>query len=253
MKTSTGTLGLLLATLGMPSAAQHSAAAHGEQTPHWAYEGAQGPEHWSTLAPQFASCGGQNQSPIDIDNLIEAELAPINFDYKTGGSEITNNGHTIQVNARPGNSITLDGITFELKQFHFHAPSENRIDGKSFPMEAHFVHADPAGNLAVVAVMFEQGRSNAAVENLWKRMPGREGEQQALSPEGAAVDLLPTNRDYYRYSGSLTTPPCTEGVRWLVLKHPVTLSEPQLHVLTRTLGHPNNRPVQPVGARQVLQ
>ena len=253
MKTSTEILGLLLATFSMSLAGQQSAKSHDEHRPHWGYAGEQGPEHWATLDPQFASCAGKNQSPIDIDDLIEADLAPIKFDYRTAGSEVANNGHTIQVNVRRGSSISLDGVAFELKQFHFHAPSENRIDGQSFPMEAHFVHADAAGNLAVVAVMFEQGADNPALEKVWKRMPGHEGEKQALSTEVAPIELLPTNRDYYRYSGSLTTPPCSEGVRWLVLKHPATLAKPQLQALVRTLGHPNNRPVQPVGKRQVLQ
>lgn len=252
MKATMRITGLLLASLGMASAAQQPEPPR-EHAPHWDYAGDMGPEHWSTLAPEFGACGGVNQSPIDLDNFIEAELPPIAFDYKAGGHEVVNNGHTILVNYNAGSSISLDGIEFQLKQFHFHAPSENRIDGKSFPMEAHFVHADPAGNLAVVALMFEQGDSNLALGKVWKRIPGREGVPRALSPEVAAADLLPANRDYYRYSGSLTIPPCSEGVRWLVLKQPVTASGQQLRELTKALGHPNNRPVQPVGARPVLQ
>jgi carbonic anhydrase len=248
MKASMRFFGLALASLCMSLAAQPP-----QHAPHWEYTGDDGPTHWSTLAPEFAACAGRNQSPIDLDNFIEAELPPIAFDYKAGGHDVVNNGHTIQVNYDAGSSISIDDDTFALKQFHFHAPSENHIDGKSFPIEAHFVHADAKGDLAVVAVMFEQGDNNPALDTLWARLPGKEGDPQALSPEIAAAELLPGNRDYYRYEGSLTTPPCSEGVRWLVLKHPVPVSAQQIDRLTKALGHPNNRPVQPVGARVVLQ
>jgi len=248
MKTLLECFGLAFASLSMSLAAQPP-----QHAPHWEYTGDAGPAHWSTLAPEFAACAGRNQSPIDLDNFIEAELPPIAFDYKAGGHDVVNNGHTIQVNYHAGSSISIDDDTFALKQFHFHAPSENHIDGKSFPIEAHFVHADAKGDLAVVAVMFEQGDNNPALDTLWARLPGKEGDPQALSPEIAAAELLPGNRDYYRYEGSLTTPPCSEGVRWLVLKHPVPVSAEQIDRLTKALGHPNNRPVQPVGARVVLQ
>jgi carbonic anhydrase len=248
MKTSMRLSGLVLAFLSISLAAQPP-----QHAPHWEYTGDDGPAHWSTLAPEFAACAGRNQSPIDLDNFIEAELPPIAFDYKAGGHDVVNNGHTIQVNYDAGSSISIDDDTFALKQFHFHAPSENHIDGKSFPIEAHFVHADAKGDLAVVAVMFEQGDNNPALDTLWARLPGKEGDPQALSPEIAAAELLPGNRDYYRYEGSLTTPPCSEGVRWLVLKHPVPVSAQQIDRLTKALGHPNNRPVQPVGARVILQ
>ena len=248
MKTSMRLFGLVLAFLSMSLVAQPP-----QHAPHWEYTGDDGPAHWSTLAPEFAACAGRNQSPIDLDNFIEAELPPIAFDYKAGGHDVVNNGHTIQVDYDAGSSISIDDDTFALKQFHFHAPSENHIDGKSFPIEAHFVHADAKGDLAVVAVMFEQGDNNPALDKLWARLPGKEGDTEALSPEIAAAELLPGNRDYYRYEGSLTTPPCSEGVRWLVLKHPVPVSAQQIDRLTKALGHPNNRPVQPVGARVVLQ
>lgn len=248
MKTSMGFFGLALASLSMSLAAQPP-----QHAPHWEYTGDDGPARWSTLAPEFAACAGRNQSPIDLDNFIEAELPPIAFDYKVGGHDVVNNGHTIQVNYDAGSSISLDDDMFVLKQFHFHAPSENHIDGRSFPIEAHFVHADAKGDLAVVAVMFEQGDSNPALDKLWVGLPGKEGPLQDLSPEVAAADLLPGDRDYYRYEGSLTTPPCSEGVRWLVLKQPVPVSAEQIDRLTKALGHPNNRPVQPVGARVVLQ
>ena len=240
-------LGLLLVTGGMAFAADHS----GGHAPHWTYAGKQGPAHWSTLDPSFKACSGKSQSPIDLVRFSDVALPPIDFDYRPGGRDFINNGHTVQVDYDPGSRITIDGDVFTLKQFHFHAPSENHVNGQSFPIEAHFVHADANGKLAVVAVMFEQGASNPALDALWSRLPAKAEERHDLSPEFAAAALLPAQRDYYRYDGSLTTPPCSEGVRWLVLKHAVTASAAQIGRLTKVLGHPNNRPVQPLGARVV--
>ena len=238
---------MLFGALGVSFAAEHPDA------PHWEYAGKLGPEHWSALSPQFNACSGRNQSPIDLGHFIEAELPPIAFDYKAGGHAFVNNGHTVQVDYDAGSGISIDNVAFALKQFHFHAPSENLIDGKSFPIEAHFVHADAHGNLAVVAVMFVQGQGNPELEKLWTHMPIHPADRQALSSGISAANLLPANRDYYRYEGSLTTPPCSEGVRWLVLKQPVFASAAQIRELTKVLGHPNNRPVQPIGARVVLK
>ncbi|MFL6593183.1 MAG: carbonic anhydrase, partial [Luteimonas sp.] len=179
-------VGLLLALGGVSFAAEHEG-----QTPHWGYAGKLGPEHWSTLDAKFSACAGRNQSPIDLDGFIEAQLPPIRFDYRNGGRDILNNGHTVQVDYDGGSSISIDHDVFALKQFHFHAPSENHIAGKGFPIEAHFVHADAQGNLAVVAVMFVQGASNRTLESLWTRLPSREGEELALSPEIGAMGLLP--------------------------------------------------------------
>ena len=134
-----------------------SHAAYAESETHWTYSGDEGPTNWAELSPEFSDCDGRNQSPIDLTGFIEADLEPIRFAYQAGGNEILNNGHTVQVNYAEGSSIDVDGIRFRLKQFHFHAPSENLIDGNSYPMEAHLVHADDDGNLAVVAVMFIEG------------------------------------------------------------------------------------------------
>src|SRR4249919_2261514 len=249
MKALVRVAGLLLAFGGTSFAAEHA----GDNASHWDYTGQRGPGHWASLDPKFSACAGRNQSPIDLGHFIEAELPPIRFAYKTGGHAFINNGHTVQVDYDVGSDISIDNIDFELKQFHFHAPSENLIDGKSFPIEAHFVHSDSQGNLAVVAVMFVQGQSNPALEKLWTHMPVKPEDRQDLSPEVPAADLLPASRDYYRYEGSLTTPPCSEGVRWLVLKQPVSASAAQIQQLMKVLGHPNNRPVQPIGARVVLE
>lgn len=221
---------------------------------HWGYSGHEGPGHWGELSPEYSACAeGKNQSPINLRAFAEAELAPIEFRYAGQATEILNNGHTVQANYSGGSSIVVDGQEFELKQFHFHAPSENQINGESFPMEAHLVHADADGNLAVVAVMFEAGASNAAIAKLWKDMPEHAGDKNALGAKVGAAELLPADRDYYRFNGSLTTPPCTEGVRWLVMKQPVSLSEGQVEAFAHVLHHPNNRPVQAVNARSILK
>jgi carbonic anhydrase len=219
----------------------------------WGYSGAQGPENWATLSGEYSACNGKNQSPINLTGFVEADLTPIKFHYKPGAREILNNGHTVQVNYKTGSNMMIDGTEFKLLQFHFHAPSENHIDGKSYPMEAHLVHADKDGNLAVVAVMFEQGAENAALEKAWQQMPKHAGDKHALKSDLKVDGILPKNRDYYRFNGSLTTPPCSEGVRWLVMKQPMTASKKQIQAFESVLHHPNNRPIQATNARTVLK
>lgn len=230
-----------------------SCTAHAGSDTQWTYSGEQGPDNWAELSPDYSPCGGKNQSPINLTGFIEADLKPIAFSYQQGGNEIMNNGHTVQVNLAEGSSIVIDGIRFDLKQFHFHAPSENQIDGKSYPLEAHLVHADEDGNLAVVGVMFVEGNENQTLAQAWSHMPNDSGEKRVLPSPVTAEGLLPANRDYYRYNGSLTTPPCSEGVRWLVMKEPVSASKQQLRSFAELMHHPNNRPVQPTNARPVLQ
>src|SRR5688572_18398943 len=248
MKPSLWIAALAAASLGIATAQE------AEHAPHWGYSGEVGPEHWAEFEADFGACSsGRNQSPIDLDDFIEAELPPIKFDYKPGGREVVNNGHAIQVNYSPGSSIAVDFTVFALKQFNFHAPSENTINGKSFPLEAHFVHADAKGNLAVVALMFEAGDSNKVLEQVWPQVPESEDDEQPLTPQVAAVDLLQANRDDYRDSGSLTTPPCSEGVLWLVLKQPAQATSGQLALPGKVIGHPNNRPVQPGQASPAMR
>lgn len=229
-----------------------SGVAFGSDGAAWGYSGATGPENWAKLSPEYGACAGSNQSPINLSGFIDAKLEPIAFDYKAGSSEILNNGHTVQVNALPGSSISVDGIKFELKQFHFHVPSENLINGKSFPMEGHLVHADKNGHLAVVAVMVTEGKASKALEKAWAQMP-KQGEKLALSSDISPLEILPENRDYYRFNGSLTTPPCSEGVRWLVMKQPISASKAQIEKFLQVVHHHNNRPVQAVNARPVLE
>jgi carbonic anhydrase len=221
---------------------------------HWGYAGHQGPEHWGELSHDYSACSeGENQSPINLAGFVESELKPIEFNYEVGGNEVLNNGHTIQLNFSPGSNISVDGREFELKQYHFHAPSENHVNGESYPMEAHLVHADKAGNLAVVGVMFAEGETNTSLASVWSFMPGIEGGKQNMPASVSADGILPADRDYYRFNGSLTTPPCTEGVLWLVMKAPVTASKDQIGKFAKVMKHPNNRPIQAINARAVLQ
>ena len=239
--------------------AEHSKAAiklehnkHAHAT-HWSYEGEGAPEHWAQIDKHFFMCKeGENQSPINLTHFIEATLPPIEFDYKLISTEILDNGHTEQVNVKEGSHIIVDGKEFDLKQFHFHTPSENNINGKSFPLEAHFVHASKAGELAVVAVMFEEGKENEALKELWAVMPTQVGKHHTIDAKHLDA-LLPKNRDYYRFNGSLTTPPCTEGVRWLVMKNAVTLSKAQIETFKKVMHLHNNRPLQPTNARMILK
>ena len=221
---------------------------------HWSYEGEAGPANWGKLDPNFVMCAiGRNQSPIDLARFTDADLKPLKMNYKAAASQIVNNGHTLQVDYAPGSTLVVDGSEFELKQFHFHSPSENTLNGKHFPLEGHLVHADKAGNLAVVAVMFAEGGANPLLTRLWEHVPPKTGDRGAL-PAGLNVKtLLPAAHDHYRFNGSLTTPPCSEGVRWLVIKQPAQASKPQIERFSGTIGEHNNRPVQPTNARAVLR
>lgn len=220
----------------------------------WGYSGADGPEHWGELDSHFSTCqNGKLQTPIDLTHMVDQQLPPIDFHYRTDGDDEINNGHTIQINYAAGSSITLDGHEYTLKQYHFHTPSENHIGGKEFPMEAHLVHVDAEGKIAVIAVMFQEGAENLALSLPWSVMPSHVDEETHLPAHVSAEALLPKDRDYYRFLGSLTTPPCTEGVTWLVMKHPVTASAAQIHQFAQVMGHPNNRPIQPLNTRLIVE
>lgn len=221
---------------------------------HWDYDGEAGPESWGKLSPEYVQCSsGHNQSPINIEGALKAQKKPLSISYTRAGKEIFNNGHTVQINFAPGNTLKLEDGVYELKQVHFHAPSENLIAGKTYPLEAHFVHADARGNLAVIGVMFEQGKFNPALQKLWEQMPANEGAPIALAASVTPTQLMPASRGYYRFAGSLTTPPCSEGVRWIVLKQPISASREQIEGFAHVMKHHNNRPVQPINGRVVIQ
>jgi carbonic anhydrase len=220
----------------------------------WDYGTAHGPGHWGDLKPEYALCKtGHRQSPIDIRNPQRADLPPIQFDYKPSSLHIIDNGHTIMVNYETGSSISVNGRSYALKQFHFHRPSEERINGKGYEMVVHLVHADEKGDLVVVAVLLQQGKDNALVHELWRDLPKEKEKEEALTNVKVnAAGLLPVDQSYYTFSGSLTTPPCSENVTWFVLKHPVTVSSAEIDQFSKLYRH-DARPTQPLYDRVVLE
>jgi carbonic anhydrase len=219
---------------------------------HWGYEGAEGPQAWGTLEHDYAACAeGKHQSPVDIHAPQPADLPALAFDYQPSPLKIVDNGHTIQVNFAPGSRVTVGGATYALVQMHFHHPGENTLDERAFPMEAHLVHKDAQGKLAVVAVFLQEGKANPFLDRLWENLPTVKDKEQA--PAGVTVDpseFLPPDRGYDTFQGSLTTPPCTEGVTWLVLKTPVEIGAAQVNRFAQ-IYRMNARPVQQLNDRTV--
>ena len=220
---------------------------------HWEYRGAAGPATWGDLKPEFALCNsGQRQSPIDIRGGLAVDLDPVRFDYQASKFAVLDNGHTVQVNVAPGNSIDVGGRRYELQQFHFHRPSEERIDGRQFEMSLHLVHKDDQGRLAVVALLFDTGPAHPVLQKVWNNLPLERNEEAAARTPLELVDLLPVDRRYYTYMGSLTTPPCSEGVQWIVMRQPMTLTADQIDVFARIYPM-NARPLQAASGRRILQ
>lgn len=220
---------------------------------HWSYGGETGPAAWGGLKPEFATCGnGTRQSPIDIRGGIAVELEPVLFDYRASPFTVLDNGHTVQANVGAGNSIVVGGRRFELVQFHFHRPSEERINGRQYDMSVHLVHKDAEGRLAVVGLLLERGAPQPVVQRVWNDLPLEKGyEQPAVQPIDLNA-LLPPDRGYYTYMGSLTTPPCNEGVLWMVMRQPVPVSQAQIDIFSR-LYPMNARPVQAASGRLIKQ
>ncbi len=244
MKIHAVAIGLVAVAAIGAHAAEHAA--------HWGYTGEHGPGNWGGMEPGFSACKlGKMQSPIDIRHPAKSALPALDFEYVQSGAEIVNNGHTVQVNLVDGGMLNLDGVPYKLVQFHFHTPSEEKVDGKAYPMEAHLVHESADGKLAVVAVLLKEGKANPAFDTVFHSMPKAEGPGHAIQDLNAA-DLLPSDRGYFRYVGSLTTPPCSEGVRWQVMKQPVEVSKEQVSAF-RKLYHMNARPVQALNGRKVEQ
>jgi carbonic anhydrase len=237
----------LLLVITTAAAAQHAGA-------HWTYSGEQGPSHWGSLSHDYAECSaGHAQSPIDITSTTKADLPAIQVDYASFPLRIIDNGHTVMVSAGPGSSITVGGTKYDLVQFHFHHPSEEEFNGKRHPMVVHLVHKDAAGHLAVIGVMLDVGEANTTVENTWAHIPATKDKE--VSDSSVMIDpsgLLPSSRGYYTFAGSLTTPPCSQGVTWFVLKTPVTISQAQLDAFAK-LYKMNARPVQPLHGRTVKE
>lgn len=221
----------------------------GDNPPHWTYEGEDDPEYWGELDPAYATCStGKSQSPIDVSNPSEQDLTNIAFHYQASQVNILNNGHTVQVNYDAGSYIELDGIRYDVLQFHYHAPSEHVVDGKEFPAELHIVHKNADGGLAVVGILLAEGSQNDAYQSFIDNLPAEKSDVHDAGVTVNATDLIPTVQTTFRYSGSLTTPPCTEGVNWLVMTTPVELSSEQMNKL-ESIFEKNNRPVQPLNDR----
>lgn len=231
-------------------------AAHGGASgasPHWSYDGQGGPEAWARLNPEFAKCGsGQRQSPIDIRGGIRVDMDPIQFDYRPATFRVIDNGHTVQVNVGGGNAIEVQGRRYDLVQFHFHRPSEERIDGRLFDMVAHLVHKDAEGRLAVIAVLLDRGSAQPVVQQVWNNLPLEKNEELAAKAPLDLNQLLPQDKRYYAYMGSLTTPPCSEGVLWMVMQQPVAIAQEQINVFAR-LYPMNARPIQSAAGRLIKQ
>lgn len=220
---------------------------------HWGYTGESSPKNWGDLDEKFSMCkNGKQQSPINIENYTNEKENKLLINYNTNAKDIINNGHTVQVNVNDGSSLTLDGTKYALKQFHFHTPSENNIMGNSYDLEAHFVHASEDGHLAVIGVMFKEGKQNAQLAKIWSQLPKDEGKNEAITFNQKDINaLLPTEQSYYHFMGSLTTPPCSEDVKWYIMKKTLEISKEQVKTFFDLYGHSNNRPIQPTNGRKI--
>jgi carbonic anhydrase len=225
---------------------------------HWEYEGALGPTHWGEIDPHATVCAtGAEQSPVDITpaKLMQLDwLTPIMLKYRPSKASIVNNGHTAQVNYEQGSRMTFLNQEYELVQFHVHTPSEHLINGKPADMELHLVHATPDSlkRLAVLGILITEGAENPFFSKFWQQIPAKEGPPVKTDITINALDVVPRNTSYYFYDGSLTTPPCSEGVRWVLLKQAITASRDQIAKI-KTLFGPNARPVQPLKDRFVKE
>jgi len=224
----------------------------------WAYKETKGPEKWADLAPEYSICGsGKNQSPINIDTkkAINIEAAGIKFNYGlTLPETITNTGNLIQVNTRGWAKLNVDDIEFKLQHLEFHIPSEHTIDGKHFPMEIQFIHESEGGQTAIVSRMAIPGRPDRALRKLFEKLPMQAGETEKLSGNALRnIEMKMKVSNYFYYNGSMTTPPCSEGVRWYLMKAPMTFSKEQYNQLKSAVEQDNNRPVQTLNARMILE
>lgn len=233
---------------GAQEPAHAPAPQHG---PGWSYGGSNGPGEWGRLDAAYAACAsGQQESPIDLSGAIEADLGPIGLEWPTMAGRVFDTGHAIQVEAAPGGRLTLRGKTYELLQFHVHQPSEHLLNGRRLPLEIHFVHTAPDGTLGVVGVFADTGAANPVLQTVIDaaRAAAPTSERPSLDLNG----LLPADHDYFRYEGSLTTPPCSETVDWAVLEQPITASAAQIEAFAGL--HPGNtRPLQPLNRRFLLR
>ena len=224
-----------------------------DEKKHWSYSGETGPENWAKLSPEFVACAiGVNQSPIDITKAVSAELETLQFNYKSNSTVIVNHGHTLQINVGLDSWIRAEGENFQLMQLHFHSPSEQQINGEEFPLEGHFVHQNKSGALAVVGVLFRTGEWNTDLARIGAAAPETMNKPAPIDLDFADLELYRNHESYYRYNGSLTTPPCTEGIAWYVLKDPGHIAPEQAVNFVTLIGEDARGP-QPINARIVLE
>jgi carbonic anhydrase len=231
-----------------------SACQHNAGKAKWSYDGPNGPQHWADLNPDYAACNGKEQSPIDIQSPKKAQLPAIRFEYKSGPMRIINNGYTaarVNYPAGNGNFLVVGDKRYELTQFHFHRPSEEYIHGRPYDMTLHLMHTSEGGEVAAVAVLLKEGSANATIQKIFDHMPQTPSkEEEVRGVEINPGDLLPSDTAYYMYKGSLTAPPCTEGVMWFVLKTPADISAEEISAFAKIYPH-DVRPIQPLNGRVV--
>ncbi|MBT8053883.1 MAG: carbonic anhydrase family protein [Xanthomonadales bacterium] len=221
----------------------------------WSYSGKTGPEHWGELSAEFEMCtDGKNQSPIDLTAAVDTEQPELVFRYQGTPLREINNGHTIMLPVETGSYLEIPdwGKRYQLVQAHFHSPSEHTIDGEHFAMEIHLVHQGEDGGLAVVGILMNEGEENTMLHDVWAFMPDQVGAETQAPVRVFNAGVLRPTRNYFSYNGSLTTPPCSEGIRWMVLQEHTTASAEQIARFQQRVGTITNRPVQPVNARNIL-
>jgi len=244
-----------------PAESRNAQSAPKGSADHWGYEGVEGPGHWAMLNPSYMTCEtGRQQSPINIVMARHGEgQENLTFHYQPTPLTLRNNGHTIQVNYQEGSYLRLNGKSYKLRQFHFHGPSEHHIDGKAYPMEMHLVHQDDGGHILVVGILLALGEENRVFSRVgdWMQqhtghpLPSK-GQEVTTDLTFNLMDVLPHDTHHFSYHGSLTTPPCSEGVQWIVLKTPIETSKVQADRFITTIG-PNARPLQPLGEREIQE
>jgi len=244
----------MFATVAVAAIAGAASVGLAAEASRWSYAGATGPAKWAKLEKNFAACAsGKTQSPIDIPDAEarKGDLSPLLFDYRPSPLRIIDNGHTIQINYAPGSTISVEGKRYELVELHFHKPSEEKISGKAHDMEAHLVHKGKDGKFAFVAVLLDEGKENALIKTLWSNLPQAKDKENVVDAVKInAIDLLPRDKGYYTFAGSLTTPPCSEDVKWFVLKTPTQISADEIARFARSYPM-NARPVQDLNGRDI--
>ncbi|WP_013324880.1 carbonic anhydrase [Gloeothece verrucosa] len=239
----------LVANLALANPKIHWGA---ELVPHWSYSGEENPHHWAALSPDFAICSkGQNQSPINFESGTREKSPNLVFNYQNTPLNIVNNGHTIQINYAKGSRVIIGDKDYELMQFHFHTPSEHTINKKVAKMELHLVHKNEEGEIAVIGILIQQGQEHPLIKKIWQYISPEQGEKNFANVIINAKDFIPVDQSYYNYIGSLTTPPCTEGVNWFVFKTPLKVSPQQIQQFTQ-IYQLNARPVQPLNQREIV-